>query len=146
MRGPTSDLHNLQDAITILMLQRRKWKCQVINLSKVIQLVTGGAGARAQQSRAHYTHITLQLQCLQRFHQALRINPQTPSSHPHLPPLHASSLAFLHFLQHHLLFPAPGPLHMLCPLCEILSPHFSRFKPAHVLSLVQRPSFTSTPD
>lgn len=89
----------------------------------------GGTGARTQQSRAHHIHVTLLLQCLQRLSTALRINLQTPSLHPHLPPLHANSLAFIHFLPHRRLFPAPGPLHMLRPLCEILPTHFFRLKP-----------------
>lgn len=108
----------------------------------------GGTGARTQQSRAHHTHVTLLLQCLQRLFTALRINLQTPSLHPHLPPLHANSLAFIRFLPHHLLFPAPGPLHMLLPLCKILPTHFFRLKPTHPSSFTcsQRPSFPLTPD
>lgn len=104
-------------------------ECQVFNLSKVTRLVTGGAGARTPQSRTHHTPITLALQCFQRFCRALRINSQTPSSRPHLPPLQAGSLAFLPSLQHRLLLPTPGPLHMLHPLCEILPTRFSRFRP-----------------
>lgn len=82
--------------------------------------------------------VLMLLQCLQRLPTTLRINPHTPSSYLHQPPatLHASSLIFLHFLRHHQFFPAPGPLHIPCPLCEILSIHFSRLKPTDPLSLI----------
>lgn len=49
--------------------------------------------------------------------------------------LYPSSLVFLHFPTLPILS-APGPLHILCPLCEILPIHFSRLKPRDPLSPV----------
>lgn len=83
------------------------------------------------------------LRCLQRLPMALRINPQTLS---HFPPMHARSLAFFHFLRQHLLFPAPGPLHVLLPLFKILPTHFFRLKPTHPLLPILRSPFHLTPD
>ena len=104
-------------AIIFPILQRRKWRCcfeQEPNTPVPAMLTE------------------LLLQCFQRLPTGLRINPQTSSSHSHFPSL--CTPAFPHFLYYNLLSPAPGPLHVLCPLCEIVPTHLSRLKPAHPLS------------
>lgn len=137
-----SDLYNLQNAITLPSLQRRKWRCHVFKSSEVTWFTAGGAEAELTVQSPPRSRRPV-LRCLQRLPMALRINPQTLS---HFPPMHARSLAFFHFLKQHLLFPAPGPLHVLLPLFKILPTHFFRLKPTHPLLPILRSPFHLTPD